>query len=155
MTTTGESWRVFCARSVFILRMVLGFILIWAALDKIRLPYQFLGNVYDYGMLGPRWGLAVAIFLPWLELGLGICLLSRVLVGGAFLCSGALMSVFAYAQIWAIYNNLEISCGCFSQSSGTTVSYVTLMRTCTLLFTAAVAYFMYLAANSGMRALYK
>lgn len=151
MTTTGESWRVFCARSVFILRMVLGFILIWAALDKIRHPYQFLGNVYDYEMLGPRWGLAVAIFLPWLELGLGICLLSRVLVGGAFLCSGALMSVFAYAQIWAIYSNLQISCACFSQSSGVAVNYATLTRTFVLLFLAAVAYFLCLAENRYTR----
>lgn len=141
----------FHGRSVFVLRMVLGFVFVWAAMGKIRLPYQFLGNVYEYEMLGCQWSLYVAVVLPWFELGLAICLLSGVLVGGAFLCSGALMILFAYAQLRAIHNNLEISCACFSQSSGVTVSYATVTRTFVLLFSAAVAYCMHLTENRASR----
>jgi hypothetical protein len=121
-----------------ILGIVLGVILLASALPKIFHPYHFLGNVYEYELVGPRLGTAVAIVLPWLELILGVCLVGGICLGGALLTASGLMAVFMFAQASAIHRRLAISCGCFG--AGEAVGYGSMIRTALLLLTAVMAY---------------
>lgn len=52
-------------------RLALGCIFIAGSIAKLRQPYDFLGSVYNYELVGPGLGAVVAIVLPWLELFVG------------------------------------------------------------------------------------
>jgi putative oxidoreductase len=104
---TREKWRI-------VLQVLLGLLLLWAAVSKIAKPIDFLGSVYAYELPLPRPLLRfVAVFLPWTELICGLLLISGVALDAALLLVTSLFVMFvaATAQAWA--RGLAISCGCF------------------------------------------
>ena len=122
-----------------LVRVGLGCLFLYSALPKIRQPYDFLHDVYNYEIVGPKLGLLVAMTLPWLELLTGICLLGGIFVGGALLVSGGMAAMFTFVISWALYQGLNISCGCFG--SGTEqITYVTLIRAISILLASLIAY---------------
>ena len=123
---------------IFAVRLGLGCLLIWSSLPKIRQPYDFLGSVYEYELVGAKLGMLVAMTLPWLELILGISLVAGLFVGGALLATSVLMAVFTFAQASVLWRGLAISCACFSTSGPGLISYATVIRTGLLLITAVV-----------------
>lgn len=123
-----------------VMRLGLGCVFLWSSLPKLRQPYDFLSNVYEYELVGRNLGLAVTMVFPWMELVLGICLLGGILVTGALLGATVLTAIFTFAQASAMYRRLEISCGCFSQTGTDIVSYATLMRSTVLVAAAVFAY---------------
>ncbi len=111
----------------FIVRLLLGGTLIWTGLIKINRPYDFLGVVYSYQLVGPRFGFIVAMLLPWLELVVGITLLAGLLINGSLLLASAMGLLFIYVEASALHRSLPISCGCFSISPGSgIINYATL-----------------------------
>lgn len=149
-----HSWRQRAAAGfLFVVRLILGAVLLWAALGKIREPYDFLSSVYDYALVGPDLGMLVAMVLPWLELLLGICLLGGLFVGGALLSSAALGVVFVFVQASAMSRGLDIACGCFSGltsvASQETISYATILRAGLMLAAALLGYVAWLSISSG------
>ena len=136
-----------------IARLSIGALFIYSSLPKLRQPYDFLGNVYEYELVGPSTGVLVAVVLPWLELVIGICLLGGILVSGAFLLSVALGAVFTFAQASALYRGLGISCGCFASSAGEhTVSYLTLGRAILIIPLALLGYALYMRNSPAEQA---
>ncbi len=125
---------------VVVVRIGLGCMFLWSSLPKIRQPYDFLSDVYNYELVGPKLGLLVAMTLPWMELLVGICLIGGVFVGGALLASAGMGAMFTFVIASALYRGLEISCGCFSTSSADQVSYLTLVRAAIILVTSLAAY---------------
>ena len=111
-----------------------------ARLPKIRLPYAFLSSVYGYELVGPKMGVLVAMSLPWLELFVGVCLVGGVFVGGALLASIGMGAIFTFAVGSALYQNLDISCGCFSASMAGNIGYGTLTRATVITLLGAGAY---------------
>lgn len=134
-----------------VVRVVLGCVLLWSSLYKIRQPYDFLANVYDYELVGPKLGMFLAMVLPWLELGVGICLIGGVFVGGAMLITVVLMGVFTVAHASAIARGLTIVCGCFKAQGPGIVSYSTLLRNVLLLLGAFGACSVFLLMRSPER----
>jgi hypothetical protein len=115
--------------ALFVTRLVLGGMLLWSAAAKINRPYDFLGVVFSYQLVGPKLVFIVATFLPWLELVLGITLLAGILPSGSLILAVGLGLVFTYVEASALHRMLPISCGCFSMSHGSgTVNYATLSR---------------------------
>jgi hypothetical protein len=55
-----------------------------------------------------------ALTLPWLELILGICLISGLLLPGATLLSSGLLTLFLGVLVFNQFRGLDIHCGCFS-----------------------------------------
>ena len=87
---------------------------------------RLLHDVYSYQLVGPKLGLLMAMALPWLELVAGICLLGGIFVGGALLAGAGMAAMFTFVIAWALYQGLDITCGCFG--SGTErITYVTLI----------------------------
>jgi putative oxidoreductase len=112
-------WRT----GVTLLRLGLGGLFIAAGLAKIQQPYDFLGAVYDYELLGPRTGLWLASILPWLEVGVGLSLVSGVWQTGGALLAVVLFSVFTVAQASAAAEGLKIPCGCAAGNAPVYTSY--------------------------------
>lgn len=133
------------------LRCILGLSLLLSSLPKLSNPYEFFANVCGYELLGPKGVLIVATVLPWLELLVGIALLTNICVGGALVASVTMGAVFTVAQASALYRGLEISCGCFSQSDASKISYATLLRAVMLLLCAGAAWWAWNLASRGAR----
>jgi putative oxidoreductase len=128
---------------IYIVRVCIGCMFIYSSLPKIRQPYDFLSNIYSYELIGPRLGMFVAMTLPWLELFVGICLIAGIFIGGALLVSIALVSLFTFALASALYQGLNISCGCFGSAQNEIISAGTLSRAVLILIlsiSAAVLY---------------
>lgn len=101
--------------------------------SKVLKPYQFLEQVYGYEMVGERWGVLTAFFIPWLEMMLAFFLLAGIALEGAFFLSALLMLLFSLVQSFALYRGLDISCGCFSATeSQSPISMVSTIRTVAL-----------------------
>ena len=141
MAATSSANRLPVAESLaFVLRVGLGIVFLFACVGKIRQPYDFLAQVYDYELLGRNAGLLVALGLPWVELTVGVCLLAGVLIRGALLASLACCLVFVSVQASALFRGLSIGCACFSTLDGGMVSYSTLGRSGVLFVCAVIAY---------------
>lgn len=101
-----------------ILRIVLGLIFVVASLDKALNPSAFAAIIYNYGILPDSLINAAALFLPWLELLTGICLIFDMLTLGASGIALSLMCVFLAALGYNALRGLDIACGCFSTQTG-------------------------------------
>jgi len=123
----------------FLVRLILGVMFLMGALPKIRQPYDFLGDVYGYEIVGPKLGMLVAMTLPWAELLVGICLLGSIFVGGALLVSMVMGVIFTFVLSWAIYHGLDISCGCFGAGTSQ-IGYGTLIRAVLITIFSGLAY---------------
>lgn len=112
---------------VFAFRIILGVVFLYASFDKIRDPESFASNIQNYQMIPYSLTNLFAIFLPWLELYVGACLILGVFVDGAILLSAGMMVMFITAISQAIARGLDIDCGCFKQA-GSSVGLDTLAR---------------------------
>ncbi len=125
---------------MLVVRLGLGCMFLYGSLHKIRQPYDFLGDVYNYELLGPKLGVLVAMTLPWAELFVGICLVGGIFVSGALLVSLGMGAMFTFVLASALYRGLNISCGCFSSSSTEQIGYITLIRALVIMLISAAAY---------------
>ncbi|MBF0258252.1 MAG: DoxX family membrane protein [Desulfamplus sp.] len=110
-----------------LVRLYIGGIFIYASLHKINLPSEFSDNIASY-MLIPHWLVnPMAVFLPWIELVSGVCLVSgiRVRASAAVICT--LLGIFTIAVVVVLLNKIPIDCGCF-QNVGDPVSWLTAGR---------------------------
>ena len=125
---------------VLVARLGLGFMFIMSSVPKIQQPYQFLGSIYGYELVGPKLGVLVTMVLPWVELFTGVCLVGGVFVGGALLASIGMGVLFTFVLASVLYRHLDISCGCFSNAGAGKISYLTLIRAIVIALVSASAY---------------
>lgn len=110
-----------------LVRFYIGGIFVYASLHKINLPAEFSDNIASY-LLVPYWLVnPMAIFLPWIELVSGVCLMAgiRVRASASIICG--LLLIFTIAVIVVLIKKTPIDCGCF-QNVGDTVSWLTVGR---------------------------
>ncbi|MHC4397412.1 MAG: MauE/DoxX family redox-associated membrane protein [Planctomycetota bacterium] len=124
----------------YVLRIGIGCMFIWGSLPKIRQPYDFLSSVYSYELVGSRLGMFIAMTLPWLELMVGICLIGGIFVSGALLASMGMAAMFTFVLASALYQGLEITCGCFGTGATEIITYKTLIRAIIILSAGFSAY---------------
>ena len=82
--------------------------------DKILHPAAFAEAVFNYQLLPSQLINLMALILPWLELILGVLLLTGIWLPGATLGVNLLLITFLGALIINTARGLNISCGCFS-----------------------------------------
>ena len=120
------------------LAVAVGGTLLLAGVFKLRQPYLFLYAVYDHQLVGFAAGEVLAASLPWLEVTLGLLLLTGIWRAEAFAASGALLALFAAVQGLALARGLEIACGCFALDGASAVTAAGVARTA-MLSAAALA----------------
>lgn len=114
-------------RLILALRLALGAIFIYAAWTKLRQPWLVFALSIDAYRLLPDWAVfTVARTLPWIELVLGVLLLSGFLRRIAAPAVALLLAGFYIAMIYAYAASAGIDCGCFGV--GEAVSPRTLVR---------------------------
>jgi putative oxidoreductase len=106
-------WRVLSR----ILDFVLAGIFIYAGALKAIDPVQFANDIDNYKLLPWSLSVAVAFYLPWLEILCALGLVFRFFYRGALSILTASIVVFTLATIAAKARGLDITCGCFGHAS--------------------------------------
>ncbi len=101
----------------WLLRMVVGCVLLYASADKILHPQDFAAIVKGYRLLPEALVNLTAIWLPWFELVLGVCLYAGLWRQGALLLATSLLAAFWLAIIVNYFRGIDVDCGCFSSAS--------------------------------------
>lgn len=107
-----------------IIRVILGFLFLYASLDKIIYPSKFAEVIYNYRLLPVELVNICAILVPWIEVFIGIMLLIGIWVDASAFMLSSITFVFTFLIISAIFRGLNIECGCFSlDAEGSLVSW--------------------------------
>lgn len=107
-----------------IARLILAIVFIYAGFAKLISPETFFENIQEYRLLPLNLCYILAYLLPPLEIILGVGLfLNRYAKTCAFLIVFLnIIFIFAIASVWI--RGIDISCGCFGQSSSLTNNYL-------------------------------
>jgi uncharacterized membrane protein YphA (DoxX/SURF4 family) len=124
------------------IRLILGVVFIYAAIDKIANPAAFAQNIYNYRMLPESFINFMALTLPWLEIICGVLIVLGVFIRGSALLIGFMLLIFIVAISFALVRGLDISCGCFSQAGGHGMAVDLLIRDI-LMFVGALIVMVY------------
>ena len=119
-STTGAASNIKHRRSNILWRVidfVVAGIFIYAGAIKAFDPVQFAGDVDNYKVLPWPVSVALAFYLPWLEIFCGLALVVRLFYRGALSILGVLILLFTLATIAAKVRGLDITCGCFGHAS--------------------------------------
>jgi uncharacterized membrane protein YphA (DoxX/SURF4 family) len=106
------------ARVRLLLRVVLGAVFVAASIDKVQHPVAFARAASYYHMLPGETLNAFGLLVPWVELVAGVMLIAGAAARGAALLVAGLLVVFIVALVSAIARGIDISCGCFSTTTG-------------------------------------
>src|SRR5438132_12972215 len=116
-----------------VLRIVLAGLFVLAGGLKLLDPAAFAVEINRYQLI-PWWSCALlALLLPWLEICVGIALLTRWFSRGALTWVTALLIVFSLALLSAMLRGLSIDCGCFGRLWQSTGTFWPLVRNVVLL----------------------
>jgi uncharacterized membrane protein YphA (DoxX/SURF4 family) len=106
---------------------VLGVVFIYASYDKLFHPQAFADIIYHYQILPDRFINAAAVFLPWLELLIGIFLMIGFWMPGTVIWCNLLLVVYIGALSFNLARGLDIDCGCFSIAGGRSINIGTIL----------------------------
>lgn len=96
-----------------VFRWILGLIFIYASIHKITDPIAFSEVIYNYRIMPDMLVNFFAIWLPWLELFVGLSLIIGIFIKGGSLIISILSIAFTIVVGTALFRGLDISCGCF------------------------------------------
>ena len=119
----------------WVARLALGLVFAYAGAAKVLAMGAFLDNIENYQMLPHAAAVALSVYLPFLEIGCGLALLSRRLERGALLLIGGMTAVFIIALLSAWVRGLNIECGCFGSGGARGEYGLALIRDAVLLAT--------------------
>src|SRR5438445_12235743 len=100
-----------------IVDVIVAGIFIYAGAIKALDPVQFASDIDNYKILPWPISVALAFYLPWLEIFCGLALVVRFLYRGALSILTALILTFTLATVAAKVRGLDITCGCFGHAS--------------------------------------
>jgi putative oxidoreductase len=107
--TSNILWRI--------LDLIVAGIFIYAGAIKAFDPVQFASDIDNYKILPWPVSVALAFYLPWMEIFCGFSLVVRSLYRGALSILTALILVFTLMTVAAKLRGLDITCGCFGHAS--------------------------------------
>jgi uncharacterized membrane protein YphA (DoxX/SURF4 family) len=118
-----------------LVRVVLGALFIYSSMDKIANMPDFARIILNYKILPVQLVNLLAIFLPWLELITGFCLVLGKFVRASLVIYSSMLVIFIIALSQALIRGLDISCGCFSvEPSTTSVVWLRIIEDFVMLF---------------------
>ena len=93
---------------------------LYAASSKIIEPRQFVVAIKNYRMVPEATLNAMALILPWWEVGAAIAILiPKTRRAGAILITGMLLMFIAAVSYAALYKGYNIDCGCWGKGDAT------------------------------------
>jgi len=94
-------------------RFILGAVFIYASLDKIADPIAFSDNIDNYHISPISINNLAALILPWVELIIGLSLITGVFLDGASILTIGLLVFFIFIITQAYMRGISLNCGCF------------------------------------------
>jgi len=98
---------------VVISRLVIGSIFLISGLAKISDPGRFILTLREFRLFPEVIVPFTAVWLPWLELLLGLCVLVGLLHRTSALILACMNAGFLAAILSVIVRGIEVDCGCF------------------------------------------
>ena len=114
--------------TVFVLRMIIGISLVNAGLMKTGNLYYFLQTIISFKLVDAATGSLVAAVFPFLELGIGVCLLLGLFSDGAILLCPILFAAMSMALWSVLARDITTKCGCFGVFESEIVTTATFLR---------------------------
>ena len=99
-------------------RLVIGSVLIFAAVPKIINPLDFAFSLSGYQLFPKSLLPFIAVIVPYMELIIGIMILTGYKIEGALVIAMGMFTLFIFSLLWAISLDLDINCGCYGQELG-------------------------------------
>ena len=118
---------------LFVLRAILAFVFIYAAILKIAEPGDFSQAIANYKILPDISINILGIILPWIEISAGILLLFGVSVKENSVIISGMLLVFIIAIGISLARGLNIDCGCFGTANGDQIGLIKLLQNIGLL----------------------
>ena len=97
----------------YIIRLIMGIVFIYASYSKILDPVSFSSNIHNFGVTPLYIENLIAIVLPWLELFIGLGLITGIKYHASIDISIYLMWAFTFLILQAYLRGKSIDCGCF------------------------------------------
>jgi uncharacterized membrane protein YphA (DoxX/SURF4 family) len=107
--TSNILWRI--------VDLIVAGVFIYAGAIKALDPVQFASDIDNYKILPWPISVALAFYLPWVEIFCGFALVVRLLYRGALSILTMLILTFTLVTIAAKVRGLDITCGCFGHAS--------------------------------------
>ena len=99
---------------IFIFRLIIGMVFIYASIHKIANPEEFAKSIDNYRLLPIFLINIIAIILPWLELIIGLFIIFGIFIKASSFLISLNMLIFTILVLITIIRGIDISCGCFS-----------------------------------------
>ncbi len=91
---------------------------LYAGAAKVLDRGGLAASIRSYELPLPEWFVtAAAVGLPYLEILLGLYLISGLFTRFSAAATGGLMAVFIFALLQGVLRGIEIDCGCFGSGS--------------------------------------
>lgn len=97
----------------FVLRFLTGAIFTVAGVSKISDPIGFFSTLMQFQLFPDLALRFLAVYVPWLELVTGLCLLLGLMHRSAGLVFAVLNVLFSFSIMSVIVRGIEVDCGCF------------------------------------------
>ncbi|HVN75536.1 MAG TPA: MauE/DoxX family redox-associated membrane protein [Thermoanaerobaculaceae bacterium] len=101
----------------WLLGLGLGGVFLYAAWGKVLDPRPLVTIIWGYRILPAGPINLMAIYMPWLELLVGVCLVTGFKRRAAALWATALLMVFEVALGVNALRGVNVACGCFSANA--------------------------------------
>lgn len=96
-----------------VFRLIVGFVFVMYAVDKIANPSQFAISISKYQILPTPVINLFALILPWIELLCGLMMILGVRLRASSLAISGMLVMFIFALLNVIARNIpDVSCGC-------------------------------------------
>jgi len=118
---------------LFVFRVFLAFVFIYAAVFKIAEPSDFSQSIANYKLMPDNFINILAIILPWIEISAGLLLLFGVAVKENSIIISGMLIVFIIAIGISLARGLDIDCGCFGTADGDQIGLIKLLQNIGLL----------------------
>jgi uncharacterized membrane protein YphA (DoxX/SURF4 family) len=123
--------------------LIAGVMKIWDFQHGQSATPDFVVAIQHFEMLpSPDFAVALAVYLPWLEVVAAIALFVRRLALGAAIAGAGMTAVFLVAVGSAWARGLDISCGCFGKDE-VSIHYPSLLGRDGLLFLVSLLLVLY------------
>jgi len=119
------------------LRLLLGFVFVYASLDKIQNPADFARIIENWKLVPEILVNFLALVLPWVEFICGLALLAGQWVRSSASIVGCLLIIFIFGVSINLARGLDIDCGCFNTLAGRKIG-LTLLAQDVFLLVAAI-----------------
>jgi uncharacterized membrane protein YphA (DoxX/SURF4 family) len=125
-------------------QITLAVVFVWSGWVKLREPLQFAVAITGYKIVPDQYAFPIAQYFPWMEIALGLVLLSGFKIRWSSVAAAALMLFFIVILSITLFRGIETNCGCFG--FGDKITWKTIVRDGSFLLPA-----LFLAVETRLR----